>query len=466
MSSRLEKLYQRLPVCLQNLAISLQGGLYNRKRYGGNYQEYLDNLMRSQWLSKSELQELQNKLLSELVLEAAENVPYYRDQWRMLGIDPAQINLDTIQKLPLLEKSLLRTQTQKFINPPRLKHGTDEGHTSGTSGIPLIFQYDIDSIQRNLAFRERQYRWAGLTGKERSARFSGRILLGKHECPPYWRHNKPENQWLFSSYHLNENTWLEYFNALKQHKIAFLDGYPSSIFSLAQYIQNAGLSGSWSPWAVILTGEAVMDYQRDMISEVFRAKVYDFYSSSEGATFVTQCAAGSHHINPESGIIEFIKQDGSYAEPGQEVEMVITSFFQKSLPLIRYRIGDSGILAKDQKCPCGCSFPVIEKIVGREDDVLYTSERGRIGSAGLSTALYKLPQRFKESQIEQIGIDAFVFRYVPQGVDLDQEERQIIAMELYKRLGNSIKIDFLRVNEIPKGARGKSQLVKGWKKKI
>lgn len=463
MSSRLEKFYSVLPVFLQNAAVSTQGWFYNRKRYRGNYANYLDDLMRSQWSSREEIRTIQEILLQELVQETAAHVPYYQSEWKVAGIGPETIRLDTLNRLPLLEKVTLRTHTAEFVNHSRLKHGSDEGHTSGTSGIPLIFPYDLDSIQRNLAFRERQYRWAGLTGKEKSARFSGRLLLGKHNGPPFWRFNRPENQLLFSSYHINDETWLDYYSALKEHKVVFLDGYPSALFSLARYIDQAGYSKQWRPWAVFLTGEAVMDYQRELISQAFGTKVYDFYSSSEGAPFVTQCTAGSHHVNPESGIIEFLRSDGSCAEPGEEAEMVVTSFFQKTLPLIRYRIGDSGILAQDQHCPCGSSFAVIEKIVGREDDALYSTERGRIGSAGLSTALYKLPRRLKESQIEQLGKDSFVFKYVPHGDDLKNEEKQILTNELCKRLGNSVKIEISRVESIPKGARGKSQLIKGLK---
>jgi phenylacetate-CoA ligase len=167
------------------------------------------------------------------------------------------------------------------------------------------------------------------------------------------------------------------------------------------------------------------------------------------------------HINSESGIVEFLRPDGSIAEPGEQAEMVVTSFIQRTLPLIRYRIGDVGTLAENQNCPCGRKFPVVKYISGRESDVLYSTERGMVGSAGLSTALYKIPGRLKDSQIEQVGTDSFVFRYVPNEKELTEQEISIISEELYKRLGKSIEIKFEEVEEIRKGAHGKSQLVIG-----
>jgi phenylacetate-CoA ligase len=461
MTSISERIYSRLPVWLQNVAVSYQGWKYNRRRYGKSYNASVNDLMRTQWLSDEKLRNLQITELQKMIREVKENVPYYRRIFGEISQSVENIALDSLSKIPLVEKSQIRTNMEDFINKSRLRYGWEEGHTSGTSGIPLVFPYDLASFQRNLSFRERQYRWGGLTGREKSARFSGRILLGKHRVAPYWRFNAGENQWLFSSYHITEETLPCYYEALKMLDVAYLDGYPSSIFNVARWIHEKGLSGSWRPWAVFTTGETLLDHHRSVIEEAFGCKVFNFYSSSEGAPFITQCPAGNMHINSESGIVEFLRPDGSIAEPGEQAEMVVTSFIQRTLPLIRYRIGDVGTLAENQNCPCGRKFPVVKYISGRESDVLCSTERGMVGSAGLSTALYKIPGRLKDSQIEQVGTDSFVFRYVPNEKELTEQEISIISEELYKRLGKSIEIKFEEVEEIRKGAHGKSQLVIG-----
>jgi len=461
MACKAERIYWYLPVWLQNAAVSYQGWRYNRHRHGRTFWASVDELMRTQWLSAAELRELQVRELRKLIDEARNNVPYYRELLAGLSAPAEEIDLETLKEIPFLEKSELRTRTEEFLNKARLRYGHEEGHTSGTSGIPLVFPYDLESIQRNLSFRERQYRWAGVTSRQRSARFSGRVLLGRHSRPPYWRFNAAENQWLFSSYHITERTLPAYYEALKGLDIAFIDGYPSSIFNVARWTCEQGLERRWRPWAVFTTGETLLEYQRAVMEQAFGCKVFNFYSSSEGAPFITECPAGRMHVNCESGIVEFLRPDGSDAAPGEEGEVVVTSFFQRTLPLIRYRIGDTAALAEDQRCPCGRQFPVVQYISGREEDVLYSSERGRVGSAGLSTALYKIPRRLRDSQIEQVGEDSFVFRYVPIGDTLSDEEVSIVSTELHNRLGESVEIRFERVEEIPKAARGKSRLVIG-----
>ena len=43
------------------------------------------------------------------------------------------------------------------------------------------------------------------------------------------------------------------------------------------------------------------------------------------------------------------------------------------MPLIRYRIGDLAVKADpNKKCSCGREFPMLEKIIGRDTDIIYT----------------------------------------------------------------------------------------------
>ncbi|MFA5238680.1 MAG: hypothetical protein WC476_03085 [Phycisphaerae bacterium] len=460
MSLKLDKIYAVMPVGVQNLMVCIKGWTFKRNRYSEKYHQYLNNLMRSQWYSTDQFKESQTRELRKLLKESISNVPYYKETLSRFSNKIESFSLEQLKELPMLEKSLLRENTERFLNKERLKSGSDEGHTSGTSGSPLIWPYDLDSLQYDLAFRARQYRWAGVTGKEKSARFSGRLLLGRHNEPPYWRYNHADNQWLFSVYHITEETLPLYYQAFQAYNIAYIDGYPSVLFTIAKWINKKGKSSFWRPWMINTTAETLLDFQREEIEKAFGCKVFNHYSSSEGAPFVTQCQAGRMHLNPESGIIEFLRPDGSEAEPGEEAEMVVTSFFQRTMPLVRYRIGDKGTLAEDQNCPCGRQMPVIENIGGRESDTLYTTEKGRITSAGLSTAFYKIPARLKASQLEQIGKDSFIFRYVALNEPLNEKEKSVVLEQFKNRLGASVQIQIQIVDDIPKDSNGKCRLIK------
>ena len=461
MNPRVENIYSRLPVLLQNAAVSLQGWRYARRRYGSRFQQSLNKLMKSQWFLSEQFRHFQRNELRNLLRECITHVSYYQDTLKNFTNRIDSFQLENLADLPFVEKTQFRENQNRFIFQDRMKYGYEIAHTSGTSGTPLILRYDNDSMQFDLAFRERQYRWAGTYGAAQSARFSGKVLLGKHQRPPYWRRNIAYNQWLFSIYHITDDTLPLYYEAMQKIDFNYLDGYPSAIYSMANWINHENKSGDWRPWAIITTAETLMDFQRKEIEKAFGCKVFNFYSSSEGAPFITQCDAGSLHLNPESGIIEFIRPDGSSAARGEEAEMVITSFFQKSMPLIRYRIGDTAVLAENQSCPCGRHMPIVKAIGGRESDAIYSSERGYIGSTAISSVLNVIPSRLSQSQFVQMGNDTFVFRYVPLENPLTEAEKAVVIEQFKNRLGTSVNIDIEIVDKIPQGPSGKTRLIIG-----
>ena len=66
MSGLGQRVYSRLPVWGQNVAVSAYGLVIKRRRYGGQFQRYFRELMESQWFSKEEMAELQpRKLLGD-----------------------------------------------------------------------------------------------------------------------------------------------------------------------------------------------------------------------------------------------------------------------------------------------------------------------------------------------------------------------------------------------------------------
>ena len=68
---------------------------------------------------------------------------------------------------------------------------------------------------------------------------------------------------------------------------------------------------------------------------------------------------------PDYGLVELIKEDGSQCrKEGEEGEIVGTSLFNFSMPLIRYKTGD---FAKklSSSCECGRNWDRLEAVKGR-----------------------------------------------------------------------------------------------------
>jgi phenylacetate-CoA ligase len=92
------------------------------------------------------------------------------------------------------------------------------------------------------------------------------------------------------------------------------------------------------------------------------------------------------HINADNLYLEFVK-DGKNVGPGGVGEILITDLRNFGMPLIRYKIEDTGS-PSDRVCGCGRGLPLMGMVAGRVTDFIVTPE-GKIVS-GVALATYMI----------------------------------------------------------------------------
>jgi phenylacetate-CoA ligase len=99
----------------------------------------------------------------------------------------------------------------------------------------------------------------------------------------------------------------------------------------------------------------------------------DIYGLSEvmGPAVAMECAHKTGmHIAEDHFIPEIIDRENSEPLPlGQQGELVFTCVTKEALPLVRYRTHDLARLLPGD-CPCGRTTVRMEKVLGRNDDML------------------------------------------------------------------------------------------------
>src|SRR5204862_1618420 len=134
--------------------------------------------------------------------------------------------------------------------------------------------------------------WFGITSDMPRATFFGRIVCApEQQRPPFWRYDYFQKNYLFSSYHLSERHLASYCDSLSRIQAPEIIGYPSSLFALATYMLDHGVTGI-RPRVVFTTAETLLAHQRDAIQQAFGAAVVDQYGCTEMAIFVSQCEHG------------------------------------------------------------------------------------------------------------------------------------------------------------------------------
>jgi phenylacetate-CoA ligase len=464
MKKKLQQLYYILPNGIKNAILSLLLFKQRNLRYGTYYIAYLTSFRNLINKDSAVILDFQNEQLKKLLLECMTYSIYYSQLFKEANLTKEELLnaasvVDLLKRLPTLPKQYLKTKNIEIQNSCRANQY--ENFTSGTSGTPNKIYYDAESFQIGFALLRRFYDTMNLPTKFRSVRLSGKILIAPNQNkPPFWVYNIFDKQLFMSTYHLTEDNMVIYIDKLNKFKPQFIDAYPSAIYILAQYINKNKIKLGFTPIAIATTAETLYDNYRLEIEQAFGCKVYNQYSSSEGGPFIHECSNKKLHLNLDSGVFEFINLQGNEAKPGELAEMVITSLRQWKTPLIRYHTGDWVKVSKEgitfQHCTCGCYMPTIEEVIGRQEDILFTKEKGYIGRMDPA---YKGLDGIIRSKIIQHTIDYIEVLNEVDNSTFSPAMLQLLTRNLRDRLGEQVQIEIKTVDNIPLGASGKFKAV-------
>jgi phenylacetate-CoA ligase len=452
--------YRLAPVWVQNLLLSGFGVMLDRERYGGRFDEFRDLLTRTEWMSRAELDAYQDERLRAVVAHAYEHVPFYRRRFDERGLTPQDIRgRADLVKLPLLTRDDVRANFETLKSTAFPAGAMRSGHTSGTTGTPLSVGYDRDTVWMTYAVFDRHYRWAGCRmghDGDRVAVARGNVIVPlTQRKPPFWRHNWRQNQLLLSSFHLSKANLPSYFDALKAFRPAVLDGYPSTLYILAKYLQSRG--ETFPLKAAITSSETLYDFQRAIIEERFGCRVFDYYALAERAVFSNECDRHEgHHVAMEYGLAEVIDAAGQPLPNGQVGKLVGTSLHNLAMPLIRYVTNDMSAL-KTSSCSCGRALELMDDVTTKAEDVL-TLRDGRLISPSVLTHPFKPLDCIEGSQIIQTALDRIVVKIV-RGADYTPAHEQHLVSELQARLGADVRIDLEMVDRLEPSKSGKFKWV-------
>merc|ERR1712117_186324 len=146
---------------------------------------------------------------------------------------------------------------------------------------------------------------------------------------------------------------------INQKKPKLIKSYAGSLYQLAKFVKDNNLS-IHSPKKIHTSAETLRKFMRDLIEEVFKCKIYDFYGSREVGAISGECVKGKIHIFNFNNYLEVVDRNNKPIQPGVEGRVLITTLHNYSMPLIRYEIGDTAILGTP--CNCGSKLPTLERI--------------------------------------------------------------------------------------------------------
>jgi phenylacetate-CoA ligase len=380
-----------------------------------------------------EIRKLEEEEAMKMIRFAAENSPFYKKLYANISLKGSFD--DVYPRLPIITKEDIRESETEIVTDP--VHMLKKAHTSGTSGSPLNMYRSAGAILKENAYVW-QYRLShGLNLGDPVVSMRG--VLDNKTLNYY---NKAEHTLYLSSYLLSKANIHKYAELLQDFRPRAIFAFPSSLFTLANLLEEAGLNVQVP--LLFTSSETLYPFQREKIETVLKARIFDRYSTAERTILLHECREGNYHPAPKYGYSEFLEKG-----------VITTGFINKAFPLIRYKIDDS-FKYMDKPCLCGRGTG-IASIEGRVDDVVILEDGTRIGRLGV--AFQGIPHlRYaqiiqddkKEIKVNVVTADGF-----------EKGAQDLLEKKLRQRLNNSLSISFNKVQEhdIIKTQSGKFKLV-------
>ena len=419
--------------------------------------EYYKKLKEHQWNTVEENQEIQRKKLYKLIKYANQNIPYYKKIIKEYDI---QFSEDTIfkdiKKFPILTKDIIRNSFDELY---KFRDNTYYRNTSGGStGEPVIFYQDRNYLEWEIAAKILFNEWAGRKIGEPMVKLWGslRDVLSSGEGFKGYLRQQLYGVTILSSSRMAEKDMYRYVQRINNTKPRLIFAYTNSINKFACFIQKHHLS-IYSPKAIMTSAGVLYPEVRAQIEKVFQAPVFNRYGSREVGDIACNCKTSPGlHLIPDIHYVEIVDENGKEVKPGEPGEIIITSLTNYTMPLIRYKIGDRGILS-NKDCNCEHGLPLLEKVVGRITGN-FKNKLGDYISGGLFFSLFYFIENIKQFQIIQEAIDYISINLVlidkTKLKDMDKDFKEINKI-IRKAMGNDTKIKYNIINEIKPSPSGK-----------
>ena len=242
--------------------------------------------------------------------------------------------------------------------------------SSGTTGTPVIIPYTQKDVDDWALLFKRCYEIAGVSPLDRIHITPGYGLwtagigfqLGAEKLGAMTIPMGPGNT----------NKQLNFMIDLKSTVLCATSSYA---LLLAEEISRRGLHNKIHLKKGIIGSERWGEKMRERIAAELGVELYDIYGLTEiyGPGIAINCThhTGMHYFNDFLYIEVIDPKTGKVLPEGQTGELVITTLKKDAAPLIRYRTHDlSRIIPSNSPCPCGRSYPRIDVILGRTDDMI------------------------------------------------------------------------------------------------
>lgn len=291
---------------------------------------------------------------------------FYGEVYRKAGISGVNSQED-FEKLPFSSKDDLRNAYPLGIQAVPEEEVVRIHSSSGTTGKPVIIPYTAKDVDDWAIMFARCYETAGITNKDRiqitpayglwtaGIGFQlGAEKLGAMTVP------------------MGPGNTDKQLQMMMDLKTTVLTATSSYALLLAEEINKRGLRDKIHLKKGVFGSERWSKKMREYIRNELGIELYDIYGLTEiygpGIGITCEKEQGIHYWDDYVYIEIINPETGEPVPDGETGEIVITTLVKEGAPLLRFRTHDLSRIIPE-KCSCGRSYPRLDTIGGRSDDM-------------------------------------------------------------------------------------------------
>jgi phenylacetate-CoA ligase len=421
-------------------------------RDGSSRFRILRQLRQSQWLPQAQLRATQLARLRAMVRYAGTHSPYYERVFGQHGFNFNAFDTEAFRKLPLLTKADIRNTKLDLLSREYPPDSLGEHRTGGSTGVSLTTHFDQQWLDIRSADALRADQWAGCLHGMKIA-----SIWGNPPVHMAWRSRLrallADRFMYLDTMNLNERSMDDFIARWRRELPEALFGHSHSLYMFARHVLAREIP-DLRPRAIISTSMMLLAQERVVIEKAFGCKVTDRYGCEEVGLIACECEQhAGFHLNIEHLYIEFLRPDGSPADPGTEGVIVVTDLFNRGMPFIRYRIEDVGV-PSDRECPCGRGLPLMERVTGRVADYLKRSDGSLVAGVSLVERTLTAIPGIEQMQIVQHALEEIVLNVV-RAPDYSAATEQQLLAEFRAVFGPQVRVKPVYMDRIPQERSGK-----------
>lgn len=382
------------------------------------------------------------------------NSVFYREKLKSAGIKPEDIQtVSDFAHVPFTTKQELREQPLEHMRSAPEEEIVRVHASSGTTGKPVVIPYTKRDVETFTELMARCLLLAGVTNRDRvqitpgyglwtaGVGFqSGTEKLGAMAIP------------------MGPGNTEKQLAMMVDLKASVLIGTASYGLLLAEEVKRRGLEDKIALRTGIFGSERWGEKMRQRIASILKIETFDIYGLTEvyGPGIAIDCSlhTGLHYWSDHLYFEIVDPETGKVLPAGEKGELVITTLTKEGMPLVRYRTRDITRLLPEA-CSCGCTFPMIDRILGRSDEAFKV--KGVLVFPGqIDTALKNTPGASSEYQViltRPDGKERILVRVEAEPGSEPQKVEEACRQNIKRLIGITASVEIVPYGSLPRSEK-------------